>query len=489
MSNKRSNIVKDFFSLSIANIVSIVAVMIQGMILTRALTKFDMGTYSQANTVLNITNSVIGLGLNNALNYFIPKTQDKKVRTRYVNNIFSMIFILGIVGAVGIVLFSGAIVSYFKNDSLRVILFAISLRPLFYSVLNGYINLYVANKQSSFMAKRNITISCLSLCIVGLISIFLKDVTLILVSLTLLDMFQCIYFYFISRRKFGKIKYFYFNKKITKSILAFSIPLALANASGTLLKSMDSLIIGRIFDTESLAEYAVVGRELPFAFFTSSIITVTRPYIVEYLNKNQLKNVCRLWADSIELSSIITWTFCFAAMVVSPELIKFLYTDKYSSGLVIFNIYIVAQMVRITYFGMILNAAGKSKWVLIYSLITLAVNIILNYIFYYIFGYIGPALATVASIIIMGATQFFHSSKLIKHKIRDLLNIKSMTIELVVMFSVMFILVKLKKFILLKFDLTNIITIIIFMGLYCFIIGVFYLKKIKLLSKAINYKN
>ncbi|MEH6945267.1 oligosaccharide flippase family protein, partial [Bacillus sp. JJ722] len=75
---KTQSLVKNFMSFSLANIVSTIAVMVQGMILVRVLTKTDYGTFAQTNMVLNITNTIIGLGLEASINYFIPKSSNKE---------------------------------------------------------------------------------------------------------------------------------------------------------------------------------------------------------------------------------------------------------------------------------------------------------------------------------------------------------------------------------------------------------------------------
>ena len=78
------------------------------------------------------------------------------------------------------------------------------------------------------------------------------------------------------------------------------------------------------------------------------------------------------------------------------------------------------MITRITYFGMVLNAKGKSKFIMYSSICSLLLNFILNYIGMKLFGMVGAALATLLSLGIMGYVQLLFSSHVLKLHIRDI---------------------------------------------------------------------
>ena len=89
------------------------------------------------------------------------------------------------------------------------------------------------------------------------------------------------------------------------------------------------------------------------------------------------------------------WTFACAVLIVSEQAIEFLYSSEYVVGNSIFILYLFDSMIRFASFHLVLTARGYSKDIMIYSLISLAVNFVLNIFLYSIIGLTGPAIATV----------------------------------------------------------------------------------------------
>lgn len=484
---KSKNLFGDSIMLSLSSIISLLCTMAQGMILTRTLIKSDYGTYSQVTLILTITNSIIGLGLNNAINYFIPRANDKAEQLKYVNTIFTLSTVFGFIGMIGILLSIPLTTSYFRNQLLPLLLLYAAFRPIFTSNVNNFINLFVANGQAGIMARRNIILSILSLAIITVVTLFTKNLGVLFICLTLMDLAQCLYFYFWIKAKWYSISYFKIDITLVKEILSYAVPLAIALAIGALTTQMDTIIVGGHFSVDKMAVYAATGRELPFAFVASSIITVVRPYVTKAYQNNDIKGVTSIWSNSIELGILTTWTVCFAGLLVSPELLRFLYTPKYLEGLTVFKVYIIIQMFRFTYYGMVLNAAGKSKHILLYSIATLVVNYIMNIILIDMFGFNGPAFATLTSVIIMNALQFVQSANIMNCKINSFFKFKSIVYYLSIMILLLVAMHFSKEYLLKIFRLPDILTILFFGSIYCGCIWLIFLKKIKNLISLFNF--
>ena len=88
-----------------------------------------------------------------------------------------------------------------------------------------------------------------------------------------------------------------------------------------------------------------------------------------------------------------------------------LYSDKFLPGVSVFRIYTLNLILRCTYFGMILNAYGKTKKIFLCSILSLIFNAVLNPLLYYILGITGPALATFISILLVLLLQLKMTSK------------------------------------------------------------------------------
>ena len=101
---------------------------LQTMMMSRALTETEYGTYLEGMVVVSFFAPFFLLGLANALTYFSgQKDIDKQ---RYVNSIVSLILFIGAAGAAALFVMRAQIVGYFNNEGLRPILLVISVMPL-----------------------------------------------------------------------------------------------------------------------------------------------------------------------------------------------------------------------------------------------------------------------------------------------------------------------------------------------------------------------
>ena len=143
-----------------------------------------------------------------------------------------------------------------------------------------------------------------------------------------------------------------------------------------------------------------------------------------------------LWKNYFEFSYLVSFTLCFGAIICAKELLIFLYSRAYLEGLNIFIIYLFVELFRFTFFGLILSATGNTSKILLSSVVSLIINIILNIIFYYIFGFVGPAIASLITVVIMNSIQFILSCRILEVKIIDIVDFKKMFIFVIKMLIV-----------------------------------------------------
>ena len=204
------------------------------------------------------------------------------------------------------------------------------------------------------------------------------------------------------------------NLSTVKNIFRFSIPIGIASLVGTLTLECDKLVIGKLFSTETMAIYTNAAKELPFTIIATSLTAVLLPQMSRKLKENRTIEAVQLWKTTVELSYIFMSFVVTALIVFAPQIMTILYSEKYLPGVNVFRVYSAVLLCRITYFGMILNASGKTKFILFSSIITLITNIALDILLFNIIGMLGPAVATFISIFIALIAQLIATSKLIK---------------------------------------------------------------------------
>ncbi len=380
--------------------ITILITMLIVMLLSRYQTVEEYGIYAELLLVSNLGASIMMLGLPNSINYFLARADTSEEQQRFLSVYYTVSTILSI--TIGIILISGipAIEGYFHNTWIHIFWYFLAIYPWASIISSSLENtLVVYQKTQLLMLYRFLYSAILLLAIIVVHWIGANFVSLMLV-LSAIHCTFAVTVYRIVNHLGGGIG-FSLDTAIIKNIFNFSIPIGIATAVGTLSTELDKLLIGYMMDIEQLAIYTNAAKELPLTIVASSITAVLLPQIVRLMKEEHPDTAIRLWGTAIELALIIITFFVACLFVFAEDIISLLYSEKYLPGANIFRIYSLNLLFRCTYFGMILNACGKTKQILYCSVLTLVLNLILNPLCFWLFGIIGPAIATFISIGVM----------------------------------------------------------------------------------------
>lgn len=110
-------------------------------ILSIGLSLEEYGTYSQTLITISICSTILLFGLADALNYYYnnqSKSISLKTKQGYVNTVFFIEIILGIIIAIGLLLGRQYIVTYFSNQTLKILLTIVAIKPMFENLIYFY---------------------------------------------------------------------------------------------------------------------------------------------------------------------------------------------------------------------------------------------------------------------------------------------------------------------------------------------------------------
>lgn len=405
-----------------------------GMAITKLIamnfTLAEYGTYSQALLVVNTTTSITILGLTNATNYFYNNTTDPKRQKDFVSTIFALEYIVGGLGAIVILALQVPLIEYFGNDKLRPFLWFSAFLPVLHNLLPMQQTLFVSVGKAKTIALRNFIISLLRLAFVAIACYVTEDLLTVTILSLVSHVVQVVYFFIILgkhglfinplKAKFGLIP----------EIFKFSIPMAVYVMSRALLRDIDKYVIDFFMSSEELALYTNASKQLPFDMITSSFVTVLIPIVTRYINSDRLTEARECFSAYLRLGYLATWILAAGAVVVSPQLMIFLYDEKYLPGLGVFIIYLFVDMIRFANVTTILGGAGKSKILMIVSLVSLATNLVLNIISiqWLNMGMMGPAVVTLIVSLFTILLMLHFSAKELKCRIPQLFDFKEMSL-------------------------------------------------------------
>lgn len=473
----------DAMLLTFAKVVTAILGLLITKLLSTHLSLQEYGTYSQALLIVSTASSMCILGLADATNYFYNSADSEDEKRRNVSTIFGIQYIIGALAAITILLLTVPIIKYFDNRQLKSVIIFAAWMPMLQNLISMLQALFVSVGKAKLIAIRNFAVSVSRLIIVS-ISCFLTDsIVTIFLLLLILDILQAGYFLILfSKLKFS-ITLRYFDWSRILSLLKFSVPMAVYILTNTLSKDIDKYVIGLLTNTETLAIYTNAAKQLPLDMPTMALLTVLVPIITRQIRSEEYISAQTTFRVYLRTGYLCTWIIAAGLVVVSKELIVFLYDDKYLPGLSIFIIYLFVDMIRFANVSLVLSAKGKTAQLMLCSLTMLPMNLIFNVVSFRLFGIIGPALSTL--VITFGVTIVLlnMSAHVIRTSIHELFNWKELfrvTTELLCVCVVSYIL---KGFLCQLFASTTILMILTY-GFY--LIVVLLLNRAKILDSIKN---
>ncbi len=391
---KRGSIGANAAVLTVSKFCTYAILLVNSMLLSRFRTLTEYGTLSQMLLVVSLVTSFIMIGLPSSMNYFMARAETREERNKFISIYYSLNTLLSFVAGLVLLLSIPLMEVYFNNPNIGKYFIFLALYPWTSIITSSVENLLIVHNKAGKLFIYRISHSVCTVMCVLFVYLTKLSFTVYVYSYLAVEVFFCLLTYFIAIRLDGLPKWSLDGSYI-KSILAFSVPLGLSTAAGTIKAEMDKFVIGLFFSTEEYAIYANAAKELPFNMISSSITAVLLPVIARKIKDNLIDESVALWKEATSISYMINAFFAFGLFAFSREAMTFLYSEKYESGYVVFALYSLVILFRSAYFGMILQTTGKTKAILKSSILSMVINLVLNFVLYYALGFIGPAVATI----------------------------------------------------------------------------------------------
>ena len=412
LSSKASIISFGTFAISFSHLIAAV-------VLSYTISKAEYGAFRQVWLIYRTMIPILTLGLPYSINYFIP--QMKTPHQKAIN--LQTYLILAVSGFIlSLLFFFGAplIGIWFNNPSLKGLLQIFSLVPLLTFPTLYYQNLFVCLNKAVLATKLSLLMALgyfVSITIPVLLGYSVKE---IFISFTAYSLIQLILVSILIFRPFNTIK-IQWTKPLIRKQLKYAIPIGLAAVVGILNRQLDKFVISSMFSVSQFATYVNGAFEIPLiGILTGSVTAVLMPEFVKLWHDQNRDDLMKIWHSAIRKVALILYPVMFFQIAYAPEIMTVLFSYKYLDSAVIFRIYSLALLVRITNFGMVLLSLGLSAIVLRYSILTFLLNIVLNIFLLKTIGFAGPAIATVIVIFSMNFLQLKRIGSEIKIPMRDI---------------------------------------------------------------------
>ncbi|BAP63282.1 flippase [Methanococcus maripaludis] len=399
-----------------------------------SLTKVEVGLFYAIFDLICMMAIFRGLGLNNAVVYFIPKflVQNRKdlikstlilvliiqtlttVLAAFLIYLLSPIIIVNYINSQGqfgdysiiSLMFLIMILGYYIFDGLKVLIF---------SLFQGFQNQKVYS-----------TCNFLNIFTVLILSLFFIYFGLGVYSPVLAYTFTQFFMIIIYGTVFFKKTFpevftekFNFSKKLLSDIFSYSMPVMFGSAGFLIMGYLDSICLTYFTGLDAVADYRNVAMPtvLILSYFASSICNVILPMSTEMWEKGEKKNLSEGLKKILSYSFIISVPFAVILAYFPTVLINLFFNANYLSAALPMSILsfgiIFLSMNNIVF--NVFNGIGKPHLSTKILYIGAAFNLIFNLILIPKFGTIGAAFTTTLSYILIQILQTKYLNKFLDY--------------------------------------------------------------------------
>lgn len=429
--NRKASVGGDAVILTVSKFMTTIIGVVTSMLLARFRTLDEYGTYSQVIMVVDLASTLFLLGLPNSVNYFLAKADTKEQKQKFISVYLTLSTVLTAIIGLCLNIATPLIIKYFDNPMITTLSYVFNIYPWSTIMLHSLSNVCVVYGKSNKLIFFSVTHSvCNLLVILGAKFFSWSFGTYMLVYMITTLAFAIFAVVWICKLS-GRVR-ISFDIKLIKEMLVFSIPMGLATVVGTLNAELDKLVIANYFTTAEYAIFANAAKQLPVTMLTDSLTAVLLPCIVRLMKEKRSGDVVRVWSNAINISFAVMCLIAGGLFVFAPEVMSIFYSEKYATpeGVSVFRVYASILLLRFTYWGIVLNATGKTRFVLYSSIASMVLNLIGNVASYYIFGFVGPAISTLIVTVVIAVAQLYFTSKDLGVKMKSIFPWKEMGVKL-----------------------------------------------------------
>jgi O-antigen/teichoic acid export membrane protein len=367
------------------------------IVLSRLFTKTDYAAYRQTFLAYAFVAPLLTLGLPGALFYFLPR--DKEHGRSILTGNLVLLFLMGCLFALAMWCGGNELLAKrFNNPSLSRLLLIYSPYGLLALPVMAVSACLLSYDRVKALAVYHVASKALFLICVVVLALTWRSTNAAVsgaVIATFLIFFPAI---FLMYRAAAGDDWWPTMTNMWEQ-LKYGVPLGLAAMVGTISKNLDKVIVSSMCPPEQFAVYVNAAMEIPLiGILTGSVSAVLLPEIVKLYKQGDRSEGLQLWKRAAAKCAIIILPVMCFLMVMAPEVIRVVFSAKYTGSVHPFRVYLLLLPIRTVSWGTMLMAAGKSSWILLKTAMTLILNLILSVILVHQIGYIGAVLATVTVI-------------------------------------------------------------------------------------------
>lgn len=397
MSSSRTSKV---FALSLGQGLTTLIALVSGMVMTRILSQAELATYRQTMLAYEIALPLLGLGINQGIYYFLP-TEKRRARGVVVDGLVMML-VMGLMYAVFIALGGNQILAKrFSNPAIVHTLVYLVPLPIVMLPAGLLASVMVVQDKVNKLTTYNVLSSLVLTCSVIAGCLLWKTpeaMIIVRVGVTVLTGLVAIALIVNTLPRDD------WHPRLSnmKTLVSFSIPLVLAGALGTISLQLDKIIVSAMCSPEEFAVYSTGALEIPvISIITGSISNVLVVDFRKAYATGDHAEALRIYQLVPKKTTLFLFPIMIYLAITAKPLICVMFSEKYAASSTAFSAYLLIIPYRTILLGG-MAAVGKSKLILLNSVVGLLLNVVFSALLVKYYGYIGAVIGTILVVALWG---------------------------------------------------------------------------------------
>ncbi len=377
----------------LGNLVSGILTFLVSILLVRTIGPQKFGNYSVVYAYLSLFQVLTGFGIDTVL------IRDVSVRPERRNLLVSQAFLLRMTCSVGAIVVSWIVLRVMGyGGEIRFWVHIASLGLLF-NARSVFASQFQVDQRVAAYAVPEMLLGALFNLLLAAAIYGGFSITFLIALQTLQSLVVCLFFAFLARSRLGIRMSLGIDPATMIYLIRQASPLFLTGLLNSLMFRLDQLLIYRMLDSSSLGIYAAVTK------FTENLnlipgvfITVVFPIMCSAFatSRDYFRNI---YQRSMKYMAALIVPAAFGATWLSKDIVVLLYGKEFLPGANSFAWLMWAEVfvfLGTIYSGMLV-AAGLQKYLFLYSVVGVAVNVALNLLLIPRIGIEGAAIASLNS--------------------------------------------------------------------------------------------
>lgn len=358
---KRPELAARFGLMLVANAASLGLWLLATAVIVRLLPVKIYGTYRQLFLLYDSLYVFFMLGMSTGMSYFIPRLEEK-YWLGLLALITAVLTVSGFLMGLGLYLGRFPIAAAFSNPSLESGIRWFWLYPVFAlpaSVISG--NFLVSTGKVGAAACGVVLVTVTAISAVLGPAIFGLDIETVagaLVAAAVAQLLCLLGLAVVLHRHRG----FQWPIGMAKSMWEYTLPLTGVVAVAAIARRIDSYFVSLSLGPAQFAFYAVGARTVPFldTFIGIAFVTIL-PVLSERFGRADYNDALETWHRAIKKLLLVLIPLVGLLSVTARPIIVLLYTETYAAAVGPFLAYLFTAPLEGFLFGIILQAAGKTR--------------------------------------------------------------------------------------------------------------------------------